>query len=350
MQFHLLSDGRLLFIMALAAVVSMLTTLNIASRPAAIRTKQVALAMAVSSVFFMFTRFANLFYLPILATYVDEATRTGQTDVLYQQIQWVVIGSALGAFISWILLPTFTAVYEKGISGISTRGSMLKMLLALPTPRGIKALIKCLRSPFELKDWLKEDPQQKFVLPKDLLLWNIFATAIWTVGALAALQVSAIYPRLEATSVLLSGLVNSFAAIAFSLFVDPKAAVITDQAVANQRPQSHVLKMSYYLGLGNFIGGLLGLATFPVAIKMISWATENLGSAQMAENMWMVIGLNVIVCTLMCTAFASRVSAVITRSVAIQRILLDNPLDGPSLRPYFRCSARFGNKWNLYCR
>ena len=100
MNFALLSDGRLLFLMVLAAAVAMLSTLNIAARPAAIRTKQVALALAVSAVFFMFTRFANLFYLPILATYVDRATRTGQTEVLYQQIQWVVVGAALGAFFS----------------------------------------------------------------------------------------------------------------------------------------------------------------------------------------------------------------------------------------------------------
>ena len=351
MNIALLQDGRLLFIMLLAATVSMLTTLNIAARPAAIRTRQVALSLSVSAVFFMFTRFANLFYLPILGTYVDKAVLSGNVDLLYQQIQWVVLGSALGAFFSWLMLPTFTALYERGISGITSRGSMLKMLLGLPSIRGIKALIGCLRSPLELKDWISapttnsaeqantalhtntvatEQPAAlgktessaasnisvKFALPWDILCWNVFATAVWTVGALAALHVSASYPSLEATSVLLSGLVNSFAAVAFSLFVDPKAAVITDQAVSGQRPQQHVLAMSFHLGLGNFIGGLFGLLTFPVAIRMISWAVEKLGQAKMNENMWLVIGLNVLVYCLTCTSFSSRISAVMTRSVA----------------------------------
>ena len=74
MDFALLADGRLVFICLLAGVVSMLTTLNVAARPAAVHTKQVALALAVSSIFFMFTRFANLFYLPILGSYVDKRT------------------------------------------------------------------------------------------------------------------------------------------------------------------------------------------------------------------------------------------------------------------------------------
>lgn len=318
MDIALLNDTRLLFIMLLAGVVSMLTTLNIAARPAAIRTKQVALAVAVSSVFFMLTRFANLFYLPILAAYVDAAVRTGNVDILYHQIQWVVVGSAFGALFSWLMLPTFTAIYERGIAGVTSRGSMLKVLLGLPSVRGIKALFSCLRSPLELKDWIRKDPEEQSndALPKDLLLWNVFATAVWTVGALAALHVSAIYPKLEATSVLLSGLVNSFAAIAFSLFVDPKAAVITDQAVAGQRPARQVLRLTFHLGLGNFAGAMLGLLTFPLAIKMISAATVQFGQAQMADKMWLVVGLNVIVACLMCTSFSSRVSAVITRSVA----------------------------------
>ena len=97
MNISLLGDSKLLFIMALAAIVSMLTTLNTAARPAAIRTKQVALSLAVSAVFFMFTRFANLFYLPILGKYVDRAVQSGNVNMLYEQIQWVVLSSALGA-------------------------------------------------------------------------------------------------------------------------------------------------------------------------------------------------------------------------------------------------------------
>lgn len=312
MNFALLADGRLLFICLLAGVVSMLTTLNVAARPAAVKTKQVALALAVSSIFFMFTRFANLFYLPILGSYVDKAVRTGSVEVLYDQIQWVVVGSALGALFSWLMLPSFVAIYERGIAGVHNRGSMFKVLLGLPTVRGIKALWGCWRSPLQLNGWTKGSRQ----VGGPFLFWNVCATAIWTVGALCALYVSAAVPHLEATAVLLSGLVNSFAAIAFAIFVDPKAAVITDQAVQGERPVQDVNAMTFWLGAGNCIGGILGLAVFPIGIAMIRWATLKLGATSMSENMWLVIGLNMLTAVLMLTALSSRVSAVITKKVA----------------------------------
>ena len=307
-----MADGRLLFICLLAGVVSMLTTLNVAARPAAVKTKQVALALAVSSIFFMFTRFANLFYLPILGSYVDKAVRTGAVDVLYTQIQWVVIGSALGALMSWLMLPTFCAIYERGIVGVQSRGSMVRVLLGLPTWRGIKALFGCWRSPLNLRGWTAGSGRIK----GSFLVWNVCATAIWTVGALCALYVSAAIPRLEATAVLLSGLVNSFAAIAFAIFVDPKAAVITDQTVQGQRPEQDVQAMTFWLGAGNFLGAMLGLGVFPIGITMIKWATLKLGQTSMSENMWLVIGLNMLTALLMLTSLSSRVSAVITKKVA----------------------------------
>ncbi len=310
----LLTDPRLAFIALLAGVVAMLTTLNVAARPAAVRTGQVALALAVSSIFFMLTRFANLFYLPILATYVDTAVRTGRVDVLYGQIQWVVIGAAAGAFLSWILLPTFVAVYEAGIRAVQDNGSMVRVLLGVWTPRGVRSLLSCLRSPMVLVSWSRGGRR----LPLDFLVWNIAASAVWTVGALCALHVSALLPRFEATAVLLSGLVNAFAAIAFTLFVDPKAAVITDQAVKKVRPEQDVLSMSFYLGLGNFIGGLLGLAVLPLGVAMIRAGTVYLGQggAGFADSLWALVALNALVTLLASTTVASRVSAAITRSVA----------------------------------
>ena len=310
----LLLDPRLLFICCLAGAVSMLTTLNVAARPAAVRTGQVALALSVSAIFFMLTRFANLFYLPILATYVDTAVRTGKVDILYGQVQWVVVGAAAGAFLSWVLLPTFVAVYERGIRGVRSRGSMLRVLLALPSPRGVRALFQSLRSPAALATW----PRGASRLPWDFLAWNVGATAVWTVGALCALYVSALQPRFEATAVLLSGLVNAFAAIAFTLFVDPKAAVITDQAVKDRRPHGDVYAMTFFLGLGNFAGSLLGLAVLPAGVALIQAATIRVGGSgsHLVQSLWAVVALNVLVTLLASTAVVARVSAAVTRHVA----------------------------------
>ena len=138
MDFSLLmGDGRLWFIMTLAAAVSLLTTLIVAARPAAMRTGRVAMAFTISSLFFMATRFANLFYAPLLARYVDRAVKTGRPDVLHGQIEWVIVGSAIGALGAALLLPTFVELYSRGIRSMEYRQSMVRVLLRVARPGSV---------------------------------------------------------------------------------------------------------------------------------------------------------------------------------------------------------------------
>jgi hypothetical protein len=92
------------------------------------------------------------------------------------------------------------------------------------------------------------------------LAFNVFATAVWTIGALSAVYCSGANPEYSSTALLLSGLVNAFAAIAFSVWVDPQAAIITTGVIKKERAPEQVYAAALHLGLGNFIGGLLGLA------------------------------------------------------------------------------------------
>ncbi len=314
MHFALLKDVDLLFIICVAGAVSLLTTLNVAARPAAVTTGRVAMAFAVSQFFFMLTRFANLFYLPLLARHVDVAVRTGETDVLYDQIRFVILGAAAGALASWLLLPTFVEVYKRGIRAMEQFQSMVRVLVALLNPRRWKVVWGAWRPPslmgirlFHLEG-----------VPVDFLLVNVFATAVWTVGALSAVYVSAVVPEYKSTAVLLSGLVNAFAAVAFTLWVDPRAAVITDQALIGEREQREVTIAAVHLAAGNFLGAFLGLLTFGPAVSLIKWATVVIGTegGRLAGSLWVVVCLNVVFALLASTTYSARVSAVLTRRVA----------------------------------
>ncbi|MEW6278771.1 MAG: DUF2837 family protein [Candidatus Eremiobacterota bacterium] len=370
MDIQLLSDPRLVFVMVLSGVVSMLTTLNVAARPAAVSSRQVATAFTISQLFFMITRFANLFYLPLMAHFVDNAVRTGNTADLYGQVQWVIAGAGVGALFSWILLPTFVELYRRGIRSLRYRQSMLSVLLRLATLTGWRAALGALRPAGNLGTRLLRLEG----VPAGFLWINVLATAIWTVGALCAVYVSGLSPRYEATALLLSGLVNSVAAIAFSLFVDPQAALITDRAVAVLKDlerrlpalclgapgagpsllpfglayrvgpgglrvlqpgcalqtdllaaglvedprERRVRIVAVHLSAGNFLGAMLGLLVYPSGVKAIQHATLALG--QMGESLvhalWLVVLLNVGVTLLASTTVSSRVSAVLTRRVA----------------------------------
>ena len=119
------------------------------------------------------------------------ATRTGKTSQLYGQIQWVVVGAALGALASWLLLPTFIEVYSVAVRCITHRGSMIGALMRMLRPASWLKLVRSFRLPSNLGCRLfKLDG-----VPADFLLFNVAATAVWTVGALAAVYVSAVIPH-----------------------------------------------------------------------------------------------------------------------------------------------------------
>ncbi len=319
LHLYLLHDSRLVFIICIAGAVSLLTTLNVAARPAAVPTGRVALALTISSLFFMLTRFANLFYLPILGAYVDKAAPNKVPDpaaliVLKHQIQFIILGAAAGAFLSWILLPSFIELYRRGIRSMDRHQSMLKVLLRLAKPSTWAMLAATPRMPSMMGVGLG----RLSGVPLDFILVNILATAIWTVGALCAMLASAREPEFAATAVLLSGMVNAFAAIAFTIWVDPTAALITDQAIAGERPKEHVTITAVHLSAGNFIGSILGLALLEPGTEWIQWLTRFLGQngGGLAGSLLMVAGINCIVTLLQAAANMDRISAVLTKRVA----------------------------------
>lgn len=300
--------------MAMAGFFSMATSLQVATRPAAVRTRFVATALTMGQLIFIVTRFGNLFYLPLLGNFVDQATNSGNTDILVQQVRWVIFGSALGALAAGLLLPSFIELCCRGIRSINRNGTLVKALVNLLRPRTWKTVIQGFRAPGMMgtKFFRLEG------LPKKFLLFNIVATAIWTVGALAAVTVSGLQPDVKQTAILLSGLVNSFAAIAFSIWVDPQAAHITDNAVDGKLSERHVTIASYHLILGNVLGSLCGAALLSPALWAIGLAANAIGhstSEMQAATFWLIAG-NAVILLLNGTIYSSRVSAVRTAKVA----------------------------------
>jgi hypothetical protein len=305
----LLTDPRLLFVVCISAVVSMLGSLNIAARPAAVITGRVAQATTISSIFFMVSRFANMFYLPLMAGFVGAVEHSGNIGQLLQQVQWVVIGSSLGSLASWVLLPNFVSLFCYLVEVLDEQG-----IRAFARPSVIWTSLKRFRHRHPMAASLGRLQG----IPPGFLIFNIFATAVWTVGALSAVYCSAVFPNYKSTALLLSGLVNAFAAIAFSVWVDPQAALITDEAIKEERDSNQVYAAAVHLGAGNFLGSLLGLVVLPIGIQIISHATRAIGSqgGEVAGSIWTIVLINISLTVLASTTYAARVSAVVTKQIA----------------------------------
>ncbi len=309
-----LTDLNLWKIVIFSIIVSLLITIPVAARPAAVKTGRVQLSMTVSQIFFILGRLANLFYLPLMAVFVDRASKSGQTQQLSSQILAIILASSIGAFISFVTLKNFVSLYSFVVDRIEEFGSLVGCIKAHLNPK---------RWPAVLAAFLNSTPLGvKFGrlngVSADFLLINIFANAVWTAGALCAVFVSAQYPQYATTALLLSGLVNAFAAIAFSVWVDPKAALITDKVINGERPADQVNIAAYHLALGNFVGCLLGVFAFGPGCSLIAIAAKALGQQGqgLSDGIWVVVAINALVTLLASTTYASRISAVLTGRVA----------------------------------
>jgi len=313
MALLLIGDWKLLFIFIVSSMVTLLTSATVASRPAAVKTGQVAMSITIYQIFFMITRFANMFYLPILASYVDRATKTGNMETLLIQIRIIIVGSSLGAIMAWLLFPTIVKIFINGVSALEKEGSMIKVLAGLLHIKKWKNIHTVIAPPSNFGVSLLHLEG----VPINFLIFNIFATAIWTVGVLCAMYASALNSDYARTAILLSGLVNALAAIMFSVIVDPKAALIVDEVIAKKRPEKHVYITAVFLMAGNVLGAIISQFFLLPGIKVISWATTHLNQGETSGGgLITVVMIAIMVSTLASTAVVSRISAVMTKRVA----------------------------------
>ena len=115
--------------------------------------------------------------------------------------------------------------------------------------------------------WPRCEPSIGDALPRRLLIFNTIVMCVYSVGVQASFLASVLDVNVARTAITLSGIVNGIGTIAFTLFVDPTSAMITDQAIHGKRSVQEVRSMVFYLTLTAIIGSLLSQAIlYPAAV------------------------------------------------------------------------------------
>jgi hypothetical protein len=242
-----------------------------------VQTGRIATSISLFNLFVLVSRLANLAYAPMLGTLSDRvahaeriAHTAGQqvaaTAAISQfewQIRLIVLAGTVGTAVGALLLPTFLMVFIRGISAFERLRSIPRALLRLLDPRVVFAILRSPRLP-SIATLRRFTPRK---LPMEMLIGNVIVTGVYAVGVVASVYASVLEPDVARTAVLLSGVVNGVATIAFTLIVDPTSAYITDQAVKGERPLIDVKSMVFYLALTAIVGTLLSqLILYPGAL------------------------------------------------------------------------------------
>lgn len=285
-------DRLLIVVMVLTAIIHLINTLIYAVRPAGVATKKLATAYSLFNVIFLIAQTANMIQAPLIGSIVDHAIKRAQEsvgttgslvhsavyrqelDVLNSDIRLVILAASVGTALGALFIPAFIGVFQRGIQLFEEVKSVPRMFtLVLFSPRRLKNMLKSSVALPE-KGLVKQATKQKLNIPRKFLVLNFFVTGIYTIGVLSALYAGALFPDFRSIAIQLSGIINGMATIMFATVVDPTAAMITDQALREERPPQDVKHMSFYLALTRLGGTVFAQLIFVPAALIIKWVAE----------------------------------------------------------------------------
>lgn len=265
--------------MAITFIVQGVTIGAYAARLAGVLTERIATSISLFNLFVTFGRLANLFSSITLGPLTDHAAAHArryhaahdaaalaalQGTVLWQ-LRLIVFAGTLGMIAFSLMLPWFIYLFQRGVRSFERRGSIPHSLFRLADPGVVRDVLFSYRVPTgqRLRSFAIG------VLPKRMLIFNVVIYAVYSIGVVSSYYASLLDISAARTALSLSGIVNGIGTIAFTLFVDPTASLITDEAVREKRPIEHVRSMVFYLAVTAIIGTLLSQVILWPAAKFI---------------------------------------------------------------------------------
>jgi hypothetical protein len=268
-------SGKLVGAMAITFVVQGVTIGAYAARLAGVQTKRIATSISLFNLFVTTGRLANLFVIFFMGPLSDQAGNAvarlqgdpaavaAWQHVFELQLRLIVLAGTLGMVVFALFLPMFAYLFRRGVRSFEARGSVPHSLARLFSPRVLADVLRSQRLPspaiVRSFDWR--------VLPRRLLIFNTVVMCVYAIGVQSSYLASVLDVAVARTSIGLSGVVNGVGTIAFTLFVDPTSAIITDQAIHGKRSIEEVRSMVFYLSLTAIIGSLLSqVILYPAAV------------------------------------------------------------------------------------
>jgi len=261
--------------MAITFIVQGVTIGAYAARLAGVQTKRIATSISLFNLFVTTGRLANLFMAFFVGPLSDEAGNAvarlsgdpaavaAWQHVFEWQLRLIVFAGTIGMIVFSLFLPMFAYLFRRGVHSFEARGSVPHSLARLLSPAVLADVLRSQRLPSlsEVRsfDWR--------CLPMRLLVFNTVVMCVYAIGVQASFLASVLDVRVARTAISLSGVINGIGTIAFTLFVDPTSAIITDQAIHGKRTVEEVRSMVFYLSLTAIVGSLLSqVILYPAAV------------------------------------------------------------------------------------
>jgi hypothetical protein len=260
----IIEEGTIFGLFVFTTVIHLIDTLAYSVRLNSVKNNNFALSTSLFNLIVLAARTANMFQAPLIGDIIDTSIKKGYDPIF--EIREVVFATTLGTLIGIIAIPTFLQLFSKGVSKLEETGSVPGLVVQSLSIANIKRIAKSTVRPrksmisgLRFKD-----------IPKRLLILNTVITGIYTIGVLAAYYGSIFIPEKRLAISASSGMINGAASILLTLFVDPKAAIITDEVTRGKREYGDVKALVTMLIGTKLIGTVLAqLLLIPSAMLLV---------------------------------------------------------------------------------
>ncbi|MCY0094391.1 lipid II flippase Amj family protein [Hoeflea ulvae] len=244
-------DIQLLAIIILTVVIHLIGTLAFAFRIAGIRTGQIAIAFSLFNAMVLVSRTSNSFQAPLLAKRVETSILDAGSSHLQWDFALILAAASLGTVIGGLLIPTVQRVATSAVASFKKRRNLVRLTLKALTPRGAAVVMQSVALPrYQNLTSLKISSG----FPVVYVGMNFLATALWTVGVLAAIYAGSLDPEFRVTASSLSAVINGVATIMMFILIDPYLAGLTDDVVEGEVSQVFYRRVLVWMVLSRLAG------------------------------------------------------------------------------------------------
>lgn len=248
----------------LTALINVVDTLSYSVRLSSVRSGNFALSLSLFNLIVLLSRTANTLQGPLLGGLMDYSIKSGYNPIL--EVRQVIFATTLGTLLGIFFIPTFLKFFSKAIKRLEITGSIPDLVVQSLNIGNIRRMAK---------NTVK--PSKRMIsglgfsnIPKKLLLLNMLITGIYTIGVLSAYYATIFIPENRLAASASSGIINGVASVLLTIFIDPKAALITDEVYRGKREYKDVKALVVMLIVTKLLGTILGQVLIIPAAKIIA--------------------------------------------------------------------------------
>ncbi len=264
-------DRQLLLLCFLTFVIHLIGTLAFSVRIAGVRTRRIAVSLALFSILVLVSRTSNSLLGPFLAKRVESNIGASHADALLLDFRWLLVSASVATVVGALLIPSFQRIFCRAVLHFQTHRSVPKLILHAFFKGGISFVRDAVSLPAAAS---VAGFHKGHGISAPMTLLNVAATALWTVGVFASLYAGVLEPALRVTSSMLSSIINGGATVMMVIFIDPHMSALTDDVVEGKVSENQFRKAVVWLVGSRLAGTLVAQVLLLPAALLITWVAQ----------------------------------------------------------------------------